>query len=144
MRAMRVGSLFSGIGGFDLGLERAGMTCSWQVEIDPFCQQVLAHHWPDTQRFEDVKEVGKHNLQPVELICGGFPCQDLSVAGNRAGLAGERSGLWFEFARIAGELRPNWIVVENVPGLFSSNKGQDFATVLKTIAELGYGVAHIG
>jgi len=135
---MRFGSLFSGIGGFDLGLERAGMTCAWQVEIDPACYRVLARHWPGVERYEDVKEVGKHQLAPADLVCGGFPCQDVSVAGKREGLAGERSGLFFEAARIIAELRPKWIVIENVPGLLSSNGGRDMGAVLGTLADIGY------
>lgn len=112
---LTIGSLFSGIGGFELGLERAGLgPVVWQVEIDPFCRSILARYWPDAERYNDVKEVGSHNLEPVDLICGGFPCQDVSSAGRGAGLAGDRSGLWFEFARIVGELRPRWVVVENV------------------------------
>src|SRR5690606_8611567 len=116
----RVGSLFSGIGGFDLGLERAGMEIAWQSEIDSFCCRVLAHHWPEVPNVGDVTAVNPSDLEPVELICGGFPCQDLSVAGRRAGLAGEQSRLWFEFERIARILRPRWLVIENVPGLLSS------------------------
>lgn len=134
------GSLFSGIGGFDLGFEQAEMQCLWQVENDAKASSVLARHWPDVQRFEDVKNVGRDNLRPVDVICGGFPCQDVSVAGNRAGLAGERSGLWFEFHRILDELRPRWVVIENVPGLLSSNDGRDFATILRGLVELRYGV----
>src|SRR3990167_5596480 len=122
---MKFGSLFTGVGGFDLGFERAEMTCAWQAEKDKHCLQVLANHWPNIKRYEDVKDVGR-NAEPIDLLCGGFPCQDLSVAGKRAGLAGERSGLWFEFARIIGELRPRWVVIENVPGLLSSNSGRDF------------------
>src|SRR5690606_26764966 len=91
------GSLFTGIGGFDLGFERAGMKCLWQVEIDSACQNVLSRHWPEVEKYRDVREAGRYNLKPVDVICGGFPCQDLSVAGGRKGLAGERSGLWFEF-----------------------------------------------
>jgi len=90
---VRFGSLFAGIGGFDLGLERAGMECAWQVEIDPWARRVLARHWPSVPRYEDVREVGAHNLEPVDVICGGFPCQDISHAGKRAGIEGERSGL---------------------------------------------------
>ena len=101
---MRFGSLFAGIGGMDLGLERAGMECAWQVEIDPYCQKVLAKHWPDVQRFGDIKDCGAHNLEPVDLICGGFPCQDISLAGKGAGIEGERSGLWSEYHRIICEL----------------------------------------
>lgn len=112
---MLIGSLFSGIGGLELGLEMASVGRTiWQVECDEFCRRVLERHWPDVERFEDVKKVGSHNLQTVDLICGGFPCQDVSGAGKGAGLAGSRSGLWFEFARILEELRPSWVVVENV------------------------------
>jgi len=138
---MKFGSLFTGVGGFDLGFERAGMKCLWQVEFDKNCQSVLRKHWSETELFDDVRTVGKHNLKPVDVICGGFPCQDVSIAGKRAGLAGERSGLWSEFARIIDELEPKWVVVENVPGLLSSNKGRDFATVIRWLAERGYGVA---
>lgn len=138
---MRFGSLFAGVGGFDLGFERAGMQCEWQVEIDKYCNQVLEKHWKDVRRFEDVNNVGEHNLLPVELICGGFPCQDLSVAGKRAGLDGDRSSLWYEFERIIGEMLPAWVVIENVPGLLNSNDGQDFAVILNALDNFGYGVA---
>jgi len=138
---VKFGSLFSGIGGFDLSFERAGMECAWQCEIDAKARDVLRKHWPDVPIVEDVRDVGRDTVEPVDLICGGFPCQDLSVAGKRAGLAGERSGLWFEFARIVEELKPRWVVVENVPGLLSSNRGADFAVVLQGLVERGYGVA---
>lgn len=114
---MTFGSLFAGIGGLDLGLKRAGMRCLWQVEIDEYCRRVLAKHWPDVERYEDVRECGAHNLKPVDLICGGFPCQDISsahTAGQRQGLRGASSGLWLEHERIIGELRPAWAIVENV------------------------------
>lgn len=137
---MKYGSLFSGIGGFDLGFERAGMECSWQCEIDPKATDVLEHHWKNVKRYTDVKSITKHNTEPVDLICGGFPCQDVSIAGKRKGLDGERSGLWFEFARIIDELEPGWIVIENVPGLLSSNKGRDFAIIIRWLEERGYGV----
>ena len=138
---MKFGSLFSGVGGFDLGFERAGMECVWQVEFDKACQSVLKKHFEKAELFDDVRTVGKHNLEPVDVICGGFPCQDVSIAGKRAGLAGERSGLWSEFARIIDELEPKWVVIENVPGLLSSNRGRDFATVIRWLAERRYGVA---
>jgi len=138
---MKFGSLFTGVGGFDLGFERAGMECAWQVEVDKHCIEVLERHYPNVRRYEDVRKVGKENLESVDLICGGFPCQDLSVAGKRAGLDGERSGLWFEFKRIIGELKPRWVVIENVPGLLSSSGGDDFAVILSGLAEFGYGVA---
>lgn len=133
-------SLFSGIGGFDLGMERAGMTCRAQVEIDKAARGVLAHHWPDVERIEDVTKAGKHNLPTVDLICGGFPCQDVSVAGRRTGLDGKRSGLWYEFARIVDELKPTWVLIENVPGLLSSNGGRDFKVILDGLVKCGYGV----
>ncbi|MCK9601665.1 MAG: DNA cytosine methyltransferase [Sphaerochaeta sp.] len=138
---MRYGSLFTGIGGFDLALDRCGMECVWQVEINPHRREVLKSHWPDVERFEDVREVGRHNLKPVDLICGGFPCQDLSVAGKRGGLKAERSGLFFKFARIVGELQPTWFIIENVFGLLSSEAGRDFTIVLSTLDDLGYGLA---
>lgn len=109
---MNIGSLFSGIGGLELGLERAGVgRVVWQVEIDPFCRRVLAKHWPNVTRYEDVR-----TCQPerVDVICGGFPCQDVSSAGARRGLAGHRSGLWFEYLRLVGESHPRVVVVENV------------------------------
>ena len=116
--ALTHGSLFTGIGGIDLGMEWAGFETLWQVEINPFCNKVLAKRWPDVPRFSDIREVGKHNLRPVDVISGGFPCQDLSRAagGKERGLL-NRSGLWFEYARIIRELRPRWVLVENVPDL---------------------------
>lgn len=137
---MTFGSLFSGIGGFDLGLERAGMRCAWQVEADARCRSVLERHWPTVERYDDVRTVGAADLARVDLVCGGFPCQDLSVAGQRAGLAGERSGLWFEFRRIVEFVAPRWVLIENVPGLLSSDGGRDFATVVRGLVQLGYGV----
>jgi DNA (cytosine-5)-methyltransferase 1 len=119
---MKFGSLFAGIGGFDLGLERAGMECAWQVEIDDFCNRVLEKHWPDVRRHRDVREVGKHNLKPVDLICGGFPCQPFSVAGKRAGKEDDRH-LWPEMFRIIQELKPHWVIGENVGGFI--NMGLD-------------------
>ena len=134
------GSLFCGVGGFDLGFERAGMVCRWQVEINPQCRNVLGYHWPalDLHRGEDVRHVKTADFVRPDVICGGFPCQGLSVAGRRAGLAGERSGLFHEFMRIAAEFRPGWLVIENVPGLLSSNGGRDMGTVLGTLGQLGY------
>lgn|SRR5581483_7086264 len=136
-------STFSGIGGFDLGFEQSGMTCVSQVEIDKHCQNILRRHFPNTSLYDDVRKVGEQTHEPksVDVICGGFPCQDVSIAGNRAGLAGSRSGLWFELARIIDELEPKWFIGENVPGLLSSNKGRDFAVIIRWLAERGYGVA---
>ena len=132
---MRIGSLFSGIGGLELGLEWAGVGHTvWQVEREPSCQEVLAKHWPDVKRYDDVCTAGAHNLEPVDVICGGFPCQDISYAGKGAGLAGARSGLWYEFARISGELGPRYVVVENVAALLRRGMGE----VLGTLSDLGY------
>lgn len=150
---MKCGSLFSGVGGMDLGLARAGFTHEFFCEADPFRRQILARHWPGVRIFSDVREIdaavierprdsgGRNDRESgIDLLAGGFPCQDLSVAGNRKGLAGNRSGLFFEFARIADAFRPEWILLENVPGLFSSNGGRDFGVVLGTLADLGYGL----
>lgn len=131
------GSLFAGVGGADLGFERAGLECRWQVEIDPQCRRVLERHWPGVTRHEDVRECGKRNLERVDVICFGFPCQDLSVAGKREGLKGGRSGLYFEAMRIVRELQPAVIVAENVPGLLSSNGGRDFGAVLNEMVQCG-------
>ena len=134
MDKMTVGSLFAGIGGFDLGFQRAGFEIKWQVEIDPFCRKVLAKHFPEAERFEDVRNVGSRNLSPVDVICGGWPCQDISVAGKGAGLDGQRSGLFFEVPRIVGELRPKYLVLENVGALLK--RGLD--RVLGALAEIRY------
>jgi DNA (cytosine-5)-methyltransferase 1 len=135
MSTLTVGSLFSGIGGLELGLKRAGMRTVWQVEKDDYCRKVLAKHWPDVQRFDDVCRVGAHNLSPVDLICGGFPCQDISTAGRGEGIVeGNRSGLWFEYRRIIRELRPRYVFVENVAALLA--RGLDI--VLGDLAESGY------
>lgn len=113
-----IGSLFSGIGGLELGLEMAGLgPVAWQCEQDPWCRKVLAKHWPDATRYEDVRTLS--NPPRVDVMCGGFPCQDLSHAGKRAGLEGERSGLWWEYARLIHETQPRYVVIENVPGLLS-------------------------
>lgn len=135
------GSLFTGVGGFDLGFERAGMKCAWQCEIDSHARKVLDRHWEKVRKFEDVRNITGNDAESVDVIAGGFPCQDVSVAGKRAGFAGERSGLWFEFARVISELKPRWVVIENVPGLLSSNQGRDFETVLSALVEFGYGVS---
>lgn len=128
------GSLFAGIGGLDLGLERAGMVCKWQVEIDDYATRVLVKHWPNVPKFRDVRSVGAHNLPAVDLICGGFPCQDISNAGKQAGIDGSRSGLWSEYERIVRELRPRYVLVENVAALLVRGMGQ----VLGDLAAIGY------
>lgn len=132
---MTYGSLFAGIGGFDLGFARAGLTCSWQVEIDPFARKVLAKHWPDVRRHDDVCTFPPADGEwGVDVICGGFPCQDISLSGRGAGIDGERSGLWGEYARILRRLRPRFVVVENSPALTSRGLGR----VLGDLADIGF------
>lgn len=135
-----VASLFSGIGGFDLGFERAGFDIRFQCEIQRFCQQVLEHHWPDVPKTADIKELTYADIPDSDVWVAGFPCQDVSLArmGKRDGLRGKKSSLFFEFARLVGEGRPRVFVVENVSGLLSSHQGRDFGVVLGTLAELGY------
>lgn len=138
------GSLFAGVGGFDLGFETAGWKCSFQVEWDKNCQQTLAFHWPDVPRWSDVCDVNGAELPPVDCITFGSPCQDLSVAGKRAGLAGEKSSMFFEAMRIIKEMRnatgnvyPRYIIWENVVGALSSRNGDDFEAVLREMANAG-------
>lgn len=135
---VKVVSLFAGIGGFDLGFSRAGYEMIAHVEIDPKCRQLLAARWPNAIALDDVRTAGKHNLPACDIITFGFPCQDLSVADKRAGLKGERSGLFYEATRIIRELRPTWALFENVPGLLSSGDGADFAAVLSEMGKCGY------
>ena len=139
-------SLFAGVGGFDLAMQRQGVRVVASVEIDKNCNQVLAKHFPDATQLTDVTEVKGEDLinagftPSTGIITGGFPCQDLSVAGKRAGLAGARSGLFWEAARIVEEAQSEYFILENVPGLLSSNKGADFGVVIGTMADLGYSV----
>ena len=128
------GSLFAGIGGVDRGFEKAGMSCAWQVEIDQYCISDLKKQWPDVPKYEDITIVTGKELGYVDVIVGGFPCQDLSLAGKGAGLDGERSGLWWEMLRIINEIRPRIVVVENVPGLIV----RGFGRFLGSLAESGY------
>jgi DNA (cytosine-5)-methyltransferase 1 len=136
---LRVLSLFAGIGGFDLGLERTGgfKTVAF-CEIEPFAQRVLAKHWPGVPCYDDVRTLTAERLGAdgisVDVIAGGFPCQDISVAGRGAGIGGERSGLWGEYARLVGELRPAYVIVENVAALL----GRGLGTVLGDLAALGF------
>ena len=140
---MRVASFFSGIGGIDLGLERAGMEIAFQCEILKFGQQILRKHWPGIQLEEDITKITGNDIPEVDMFAGGFPCQDLSLAnqGKRKGLEGSRSGLFFKYAELIEEKRPRWVFIENVPGLLNSAKGGDFRVVLSTLDELGYGLA---
>jgi DNA (cytosine-5)-methyltransferase 1 len=135
---MKVLDLFSGIGGFSLGLERAGMKTVAFCEIDKFCRKVLAHHWPSIPIYEDIKLLTVQRLNDdginIDVICGGFPCQDISTAGKGEGLRGERSGLWREYARLIGEIRPRYVIVENVAALLF----RGLSDVLGDLASLGY------
>jgi len=139
------GSLFAGVGGIDVGLEGAGWKCKWQVEWDPNCQETLKYHWPDVPKWFDVSDVNGAELEPVDVITFGSPCQDLSVAGKRAGLIeGTRSNLFFEATRIIREMQnatngafPKWAIWENVAGALSSGAGDDFEAVLKEMVGLG-------
>ena len=140
---MKVASFFSGIGGIDLGLERAGMEVVFQCEILRFGQRVLKRHWPDVQLENDITKVKPEDIPDVDVFAGGFPCQDLSLAnqGKRKGLEGARSGLFYTYADLIEAKKPRWVFIENVPGLLNSANGGDFKVVITTMDELGYGVA---
>jgi DNA-cytosine methyltransferase len=146
--ALTAVSLFAGVGGFDLALERAGVKVIASVEIDKKASSILARHFPNSKLFSDVKEVTGEQLISAGfipergIITGGFPCQDVSVAGKRAGLTGVRTGLFWEIIRLLKETQAQYFILENVPGLLSSNEGRDMGTVLGALAECGYGVAY--
>ena len=133
---IKIGSLFSGIGGFELGLERAipDSKTIWQVEQDRYCQKVLKKHWPDAKIYNDVRDITAEKVEPVDLICGGFPCQDISVAGKGEGLDGKKSGLWWEMHRIIRSLRPRVVVLENVAAI--TIRGG--LSVIGSLTEIGY------
>lgn len=132
---MNVLDLFSGIGGFSLGLERAGFKTLAFCEIDPFCQKVLRKHWENVYIYDDVKKITAKDVKfKVDLICGGFPCQDISTAGLKRGLDGERSGLWFEFKRLIEEIQPKYAIIENVANLRSKGLNR----ILKDLWAIGY------
>jgi len=142
--ALTFGSLFAGVGGFDMGFEKAGWDCKFQVEWDRNCRNVLDRHWPDVEKWGDIRNVDGRFLPPVDCIIFGSPCQDLSLAGARKGLSGERSGLFHEAVRIIKEMRdatngtyPRWTIWENVAGALSSNNGRDFGTVINEMAKAG-------
>jgi DNA-cytosine methyltransferase len=140
-------SLFAGIGGFDLALERNGVKVVASVEIDKHAQGVLRRHFPNSQIFGDITEVSGEQLISAGftpqngIIVGGFPCQDLSVAGKRAGLAGARSGLFWEICRLLDETKARYFILENVPGLLTSSGGRDMGVVIGALAERGYSIA---
>jgi len=138
---MRMLDLFSGIGGFSLAaswvwgdeLEIIGF-----VEIDKFCQKILKKHWSNVPIYEDIKNVKGEQFRAVELITGGFPCQNISIAGKREGLSGTESGLFWEMARVIEQIKPTWFIIENVPGLYSSNGGKDIWVIITTLEKFGY------
>ncbi|WP_418381860.1 DNA cytosine methyltransferase [Adlercreutzia sp.] len=139
-----VNSFFAGIGGFDLGFEKAGFSNSFLCENNDFCNRVLASHWPDVLKAGDINEVAPSDIPDAPVWCGGFPCQDISVARgsmSRLGLNGSRSGLFYRFAELIGEKKPQVVLIENVAGLFNSNNGHDFGVILDTLNQLGYGVS---
>ncbi len=142
--ALRVLDLFSGIGAYALGLERAGMSIVAFCEIEEYPRRVLRRHWPDVPIYDDVRTLDAAALRrdgvTADVVCGGWPCQDLSPAGTGAGLDGARSGLWSEVARILGDVRPRWAVLENSSNLLGINGGSDFGRVLGDLAALGYDV----
>lgn len=150
MRTLAYASMFAGIGGFEAGFQRAGMTLTAQCEWDAHCRTVLARHYPETNTLGDITDVHGSQLGHPDVMAGGFPCQDTSIAApHRAGLAGKRSGHFHEFTRLIGEYQrvvddaaPRWVVIENPTGLLKSNDGRDMSTVVGSLEELGYGWAY--
>jgi DNA (cytosine-5)-methyltransferase 1 len=136
-------SFFAGIGGFDLGFERAGVETVWQCEKKDFCLDILEQRWPGVPRSNDITEVMPNDIPDADIWAGGFPCQDVSLArmGPRSGLRGKQSGLFYDFAQLIEARRPPLIVLENVAALLSSHDGRDFAVILRTLADIGYGLA---
>lgn len=141
---LRLNSFFAGIGGFDLGFEKQGFTTEYLCEINPFCNEVLSTHWPNAKRATDICQINAADIPDAEVWCGGFPCQDISVArgaSQRLGLHGTRSGLFYEFASLVEKKKPSVVLIENVEGLFNSNGGRDFGVILQRMTTMGYAVA---
>lgn len=140
---LKVASFFSGIGGFDIGFQNVGMETVFQCEINKFNQKILEKHWANVYQHGDIKTLESNFIPDSDIWCAGFPCQDVSLANNgkREGLNGERSGLFYYFKDLVKQRLPQWLVLENVPGLLSSQNGEDFRTVIKALDEFGYGVA---
>lgn len=137
-------SFFAGIGGFDLGCERRGFETTLLCEINPFCHKILSSHWPKTPLKTDITKIQPAEIPKADLWCGGFPCQDISLArasSERLGLKGARSGLFYTFADLVAQKKPEVILIENVEGLLNSNDGRDFGTIIQCMVHLGYGVA---
>ena len=140
----KVNSFFAGIGGFDLGFENQGFQTEYLCEINPFCNEVLSFHWPNVKKGTDICAIDESSIPVADVWCGGFPCQDVSVArgaSQRLGLDGTRSGLFFRYAELIEKKRPKVVVIENVEGLFNSNGGRDFGVILQRMTQLGYAVA---
>ena len=134
-----IGSCFAGIGGFELGLERGipNSKTVWQIEQNKYCQTILQKHWPDATIYDDIREIDYDKIQTVDIICGGFPCQDISAAGKGKGIEhGDRSGLWRQMHRLINHLQPRVAVLENVPALLWKNRGMHI--VLQDLASIGY------
>lgn len=137
-------SFFAGIGGFDIAFERSGFRTVFQCEINDFCNQILRMHWPDVKRATDIQGVDASSIPDADVWCGGFPCQDVSVArgsSERKGLKGARSGLFFSYAELIEARKPRAVIIENVAGLFNSNGGRDFGVILQRMTSMGYAVA---
>ena len=134
MQELTFGSLFSGVGGFDLGFERAGWGCAWQVEIDPYCNQVLEKHWPHVRRHDDIRTFDASDFEHVDAIIGGFPCQDVAWVGHGDGINGSRSGLFREMLRVVRDMEPRFVVLENVAALLD----RGIREVLGALATLGF------
>ena len=140
----RVNSFFAGIGGFDIAFEQHGFETVYLCEINQFCNEVLTSHWPNVPRATDICQVAANDIPNAEVWCGGFPCQDISVArgaATRLGLGGSRSGLFFQYANLIEAKSPEVVIIENVEGLFNSNGGRDFGVILQRMASMGYAVA---
>jgi DNA (cytosine-5)-methyltransferase 1 len=144
MKNLKVNSFFAGIGGFDLGFERAGINPTFHCEINTFCRSVLRRHWPNVQCQPNILEVNHNVIPKAEIWCGGFPCQDVSVARGhlgRDGLKGKNTGLFYPFVGLVKEKLPPVVLMENVTGLLSSHSGRDFSVILHEFQKIGYGVA---
>jgi DNA (cytosine-5)-methyltransferase 1 len=136
---MKLASFFTGIGGFDLGFERAGCEVVFQCEVDPHCQQVLKRHWPNVPLHDDITTLHLGEIPHADIWSAGWPCQDISHANvQREGIGGEQSGLFFDFVTLAGHVRPKWVILENVPGLLSANRGAALESVIDEMEEIGY------
>lgn len=143
-KKIKCASFFAGIGGFDLGFENARIKTVFQCEIDIFCQSVLQRHWPKVPKCGDIRDIDPASIPDADIWCGGFPCQDVSVARGwlgREGFKGQNTGLFYPFANLIDKRRPQVVLLENVSGLLSSHDGKDFSILLHTLSDLGYGVA---